>query len=337
MSKTTYQIDIDGYIGDYAYSKSYVRSILEQNANNAVFARFNSLGGNLDHGLDIADRFENHANVTVDMFGFNASSSTIASLGAKKVRISESGLYLIHKCMNWIDIWGSKNADEIEQIIEDLKKNKEENDKIDLVIANKYSKKTGKTINEILPLMKVGGWLNAKEALEWGFVDEIIQSAEKINMADMQNKINAFGLPTNSLFKENIFTNPKSPVTMNKQFQKINAILAVQEMASTEEGVFLQEEQLETIETTVTTLEANVTTERERANNAEALNTTHAETISQRDATIADLTAQVEALTKAPGASSNGVVKNNDGAGSKDTDDFYATLQSATELYKALP
>ena len=60
MSKTTYQIDIDGYIGDYAYSKRYVRNILENNKNNDVFARFNSLGGNLDHGIDIAERFRDH-------------------------------------------------------------------------------------------------------------------------------------------------------------------------------------------------------------------------------------------------------------------------------------
>lgn len=337
MSKTTYQIDIDGYIGDYAYSKRYVRNILENNKNNDVFARFNSLGGNLDHGLDIAERFRDHGNVTVDMFGFNASSSTLASLGAKKVRMSSAGFYLIHKCMNWIDIWGSKNADEIEQIIADLKKNKEENDKIDLIIAQQYSNKTGKTINEILPLMKVGGWLTANEAKEWGFIDEIIKSDEKINMASMEAKFNAFGLPTNRINTENLFTNIKNPVTMKRQFEKVNAILGVAELASTEEGVYVQETQLEAIENNVTTLQTDVATQTERANNAEADATAKANIIAERDNTIAQLNAQIANLQNGAGADNNDVTKDNDASGKNPMEEEFKIFNAANELYKALP
>ena len=38
-----------------------------------------------------------------------------------------------------------------------------------------YAKKCKKEPADLLALMKKGGWLTAKEALEWGFVDEITE------------------------------------------------------------------------------------------------------------------------------------------------------------------
>lgn len=321
MASTNYTLDIDSYIGDYAYSKRWVRNVLDNNKNKEVTCRMNSLGGSLDHGLDIADRFADHGNVTVDMFGFNASAATLATLGAKTVRMSSSGFYLIHKVMNWVDVWGSKNADELAQIIADLEENKKDNEKMDLVIAQKYAEKTGKSIDELLALMKVGGWLNATEAKEWGFVDEIINSKEKINMAQMQEKFNAFGLPQNRITQTNIFTNQITPQPMKKQFIKVNEILNVERLESTEgDGVFLNEGQIEALDTKVNALEQeviaekeNATKEKDRADKAEADLATANNSISDKDKEIATLTTQVENLKKGPGATSNPV--NQDGTG----------------------
>ena len=46
-------------------------------------------------------------------------------------------------------------------------------EKIDLNIAAMYADKCKKDKQALLDLMKVGGWLTAQEALDWGFVDEI--------------------------------------------------------------------------------------------------------------------------------------------------------------------
>lgn len=42
-----------------------------------------------------------------------------------------------------------------------------------------YAAKTSKPQADLLNLMKEGGWLNAKEAREWGFVDEITEFNEE--------------------------------------------------------------------------------------------------------------------------------------------------------------
>ena len=52
---------------------------------------------------------------------------------------------------------------------------KENLDNMDSNIAEMYAKKCKKEPADLLALMKKGGWLTAKEALEWDFVDEITE------------------------------------------------------------------------------------------------------------------------------------------------------------------
>lgn len=346
MAKPKYQIDIDSYIGEFYYSKRFVRLELAKYPNQEVMVRMNSMGGSVDHGLDIAERFGEHGNVTVDLFAMNASAATLATLKAKKVRMSANGLYLIHKVMNWVDIWGQMNADQLAEEIQKLEANKQENDKIDLMIAQMYSAKTGKPVNEMLQLMKVGGWLTATEALKYGFIDEIIPSGEKMNLKAMGDKLNSFGLPTNFIGQNNFFSNINNSQPMKKQPIKVNAILKVNELASTEEGVFLNEEQVHTIDSRVQELEnsvSSITTERDNAVTAQQTAETNLAAqvaiVTERDNTIAAQATQIENLKKNAGATTKGVVKtvdNNAGVDKFENDDF-ALFASAKSLHDLLP
>lgn len=339
MSKNKYQIDIDGYIGEYQYSKRFVKNELSKYPGQLVRVRINSMGGSLDHGLDIAERFGEHGNVEVELFAMNASAATLATLKAKKVSMSSSGFYLIHKVMNWVDVWGNMNADEIAQVIEDLTKNKEENQKMDLVIAQMYSEKTGKPLNEMLNLMKIGGWLNATEAKEWGFIDEIINVKDKLNLGELSNKLNAFGLPTNFISKSNFFTNIKTSEPMNKQPLKINAILKVEQLESTEnDGVFLNEAQIETIDKEIETLEGRVNTLTTEKTNAEQRATTAEAQVTEKDNEIAGLKTQIENLKNNPGATTTtGAGKGTDGNPGEVEDEFFNNASAAKSLYDLLP
>lgn len=347
MAKSQYQIDIDGYIGDWYYSKAFVRNELSKYPNSQVMVRMNSLGGSLDHGLDICDRFGEHGDVQIDMFGMNASSATLATLKAKKVRMSSSGLYLIHKVMNWVDIWGSLNADQIAEEIQKLQDNKKENDKIDLVIAQMYADKTGKPISEMLQLMKVGGWLTAQEALDYGFIDEIIKSNEKINYKQMGEKLNAFGLPTNMIGKSNLFSNIKNSFPMKKQPLKINSVLGVQSLENEEsEGVYFNEEQVHKIDARMAELENQVntlTTEKENAvtaqQKAEGEKTEAEGKLTTANNTIEEQKTQIENLKKGPGASTKQTTQETDEDDNDDKggDEFSNRVKKATELFNMIP
>ena len=136
-----YQLILDYNIGLWGYSKQYVRNVLASFKGKHVDVKISSLGGDMDHGLDIRQQFIDHGDVTVYLSGFVASAATIIAMGAKRIVMSKYAMFLVHKCSNFIDAWGNYNADEMQQLIDQLEANKKENDKIDVVLANMYASK----------------------------------------------------------------------------------------------------------------------------------------------------------------------------------------------------
>jgi ATP-dependent protease ClpP protease subunit len=345
MSTPTYNIDIDSYIGNWGYSQNYVRGKLNDLKNQPVFMRSNSLGGNVNDGLGIYQAIGDHGDVQVDMYGFNASTATWMNLKAKRVRIASNGFYLIHKSMNAVEIYKAMNADELAVLIEELKVNLDENNKVDEVIAQMYVSKTGKSMTEILDLMKIGGWMNSSEALSWGFVDEIIPTIEKINMAGLKDKFNALGMPTNRINSEDLFTQ-KTNIKMKKQPIKINAVLNVPSLESADGGVFLNEAQIESIETKLATQEAdiatekaNVVTEKEATTAAVTRANTAEGTVATQATKITELEAQVENLKTGAGASTKKVNKETDEDGEGDEkgkDEFMNTVTRARKMFDSI-
>ena len=177
----TKTIVIDGPIGQYSFSKQFMRNELSGQSKNPVLIKISSLGRSVDDALNIYDQFIEHGNVTAELSAFVASSATLISLGAKTVRMNENSFYLIHKAMNWVDEWGSMNEDEIDALIAKLETQKQQLAKVTLQLAKMYVKKTGKTLDEITGLMKQQTWLTAEEAKNWGFVDEVFVPEVVVN------------------------------------------------------------------------------------------------------------------------------------------------------------
>ena len=223
-----YNIDIDSFIGPWGYSKQYVKEKLNEFKDQEVKVRINSFGGSLDHGLDMMNRFKEHGKVTVYLCGFNASAATVASLGAKTIKMDANGFYLVHKVSNWVGEWGQMNADELDEVIQRLEKNKQENAKIDLVMAQMYASKTGKSLAEMQEVLTQGAWITAQEALDYGFVDELFNHSDKMNFTpELEEKFNAFGLPIPSIETPKNST-PKAEIkneitTEEKKEQESNA------------------------------------------------------------------------------------------------------------------
>ena len=168
-----YNLHLKGYVGGNDFNASGVESCLRDNADNDVTVLIDSTGGQLATALSIAAAFRNHGAVDVHFVGLNASAATVASLGARTISIDRNAMYLVHKCSNVVFKWESMNADELADYIDKLTQNKADLDKIDDNIAAFYASRCRKDKKELLALMEKGAWLNAKEALDWGFVDKI--------------------------------------------------------------------------------------------------------------------------------------------------------------------
>lgn len=200
-----YQIIIDDYIGDWWLDtdKASIRKKLEQYKGKHVDMKISSLGGSLDDGLDIRQQLLDHGDVTVYLSGFVASAATVIAMGAKEIKMGKYAFFLVHRCSNFVDIWRQVNANDIESIIADLQHLKDENEKIDRTLAAMYAARCkNHTEAELLSLLDKESWLTAQEALDWGFVDEIVdqpaEDAPAVTNA-VARRFNALGLTLNGL------------------------------------------------------------------------------------------------------------------------------------------
>jgi len=172
---TQYHLHLKGYVGGSDFNADDVTATLRSNPDTEVAVLIDSTGGQLSTALTIYSAFRSHGNVHAHFVGMNASAATIASLGAKRITMDASALYLVHKCSMAVFEWASMNADQLQDYITALLKQKTNLDKMDCDVSAMYAARCRKPQEDLLALMKTGGWLTAKEALEWGFVDELTE------------------------------------------------------------------------------------------------------------------------------------------------------------------
>ena len=333
MSKTAYNISLKGYVGGYDFDRSTVDRELARNEGKQVNVLIDSLGGSLATGLSISAAFRNHGNVNVHFVGLNASAATIASLGAARISIDAGAMYLVHKCSMAFFEWGSLNSDQFATLIADCEKIKADLDKLDLNCAQLYASRCKRKTEDLLALMKAGGWLTAKEALDWGFVDEITDLADElapkltdalasamasegmpipnipIAEVDKDSAFSRFLAALTSFFK--LSTNPIT-TAMIKTYTFLSAILADKPLTVKDGTATVTVAQLDAIE--------DALAEKDRLCN-------------EQKQTIAALQAK---LDKTPAEPSKQVVEDNkpgEPAPKNDVEAFVETFNSARALY----
>lgn len=342
MSKTAYNISLKGYVGGYDFDRSTVDSVLAKNDGKQVNVLIDSLGGSLATGLSISAAFKNHGQVNVHFVGLNASAATIASLGAAHISIDAGAMYLVHQCSMAFFEWGSLNSAQFSSLIADCEKIKADLDKLDLNCARLYAARCKRKTEDLLDLMKAGGWLTAKEALDWGFVDEITDLDDEpaprltdalasamasegmpipnipIAEADKNSTFSRFIAALTSFFKPDTTANTIT-TAMNKTYKFLSAILADKPLTVSDGKATIFTEQLDCIE--------DALADKDRLCNEQK------QTIEDRDKTIADLQAK---LDKKPAEPTSQVVEDNKGGEpttKNDVEQFVDTYNSARALY----
>lgn len=321
-----YQIIIDDYIGDWwmETDKASIRKKLEQYKGKHVDMKISSLGGSLDDGLDIRQQLLDHGDVTVYLSGFVASAATVIAMGAKEIKMGKYAFFLVHRCSNFVDIWRQVNANDIESIIADLQHLKDENEKIDRTLAAMYAARCkNHTEEELLSLLDKECWLTAQEALDWGFVDEVVdqpaEDAPAVTNA-VAKRFNSLGLTLNGLEIQpdrpgiglklqaildgvgairDLLTGKKSDSETNQHNQEqsmkkilnfvaLALVLSMAKLECEEGGTCqLTDEQLGTLDSKINELTSQHDADQQ--------------TIAERDTTIAELREQIANLQKAPG------------------------------------
>ncbi len=314
---------IDDFIGDWwlGTDKQSVRQQLTELKDKHVDVKISSLGGSLDDALDIRQQFVDHGDVSAYLYGFVASAATVVAMGAKHIAMGKYALFLVHQCSNFVCESGQMNASELQALIDRMQKNKEENEKIDSVLAAMYAARCKKHSQaELLDLLKESRWLTAQEALEWGFVDEILDDDNDApNMTNaLAKKFNAAGFPApglapqpdnasrlkhfldslKALFSDNKpaaddFHSPNS-VTMNDKFTSLAGLLNVQAIAMTDGSAKLTAEQLQTVEDRLNELSSQASADAATIDNLKQHNAELLQQVKNLQKGPADVTATVD-------------------------------------------
>ena len=236
-----FNIDILGEISESVNSYNVVQREISNAKGKELNLVISSGGGSVTEGMAIADLIANYPEeTTATGIGLVASIATVVLLSADKVKMTENAFMMIHR--PWSYTMG--NADELEATAELL--DKMEAKLLDIYTASVIKRKGSQDNleNKITEMMAAETWLTAQEALEFGFIDEIVKVGEKnIDLLPLQNSLSKFiNVPAALL------TNTKKDDDMgNSILEKIKSLLNnIDEKAAVED--IMQEEEIKTDE-----------------------------------------------------------------------------------------
>ncbi|MDE7159387.1 MAG: Clp protease ClpP [Muribaculaceae bacterium] len=182
-----YDLHLKGYVGGWDFDADSVDWLCDRCDGQPLNVLIDSTGGSAQAGFAIQHAFSRHGDVTVRLIGYCASAATIAAMGAKRIEMESSAFFLVHKgSVSAEALSVPVKADEIDSLIDELKKTKQHLEDLDLVVAKIYARRCRKTPQELIALMAEERWLTAAEALEWGFVDEVVDSTEVYSLAPVE-------------------------------------------------------------------------------------------------------------------------------------------------------
>jgi len=180
--------EFDWWTWQRGTTANQVKNFLDQHKNQEVTIAVSSLGGYISDGLAIMEYIKAHGKCNMVIIGMTASAATILCMKAKSVKIARGSMMLIHNSSQMLSVWTSANKEKIDELIKAFQHEREQLDTIDKCLADIYSVKNGKTIEENLEMMSKEKWLTAKDALDFGLVDTILDDDDEAAMSAKQVK-----------------------------------------------------------------------------------------------------------------------------------------------------
>lgn len=157
--------EVYDYWGLEATSPSKVmKQLSEVDTTEDINVVINSTGGDVWSGSEIYTALKEHqGHVTVKIVGIAASAASFIACAGDTVKMSPTGQFMIHNAafINQGDHQAMSKGAEVLQVTDDS-------------IRNAYKLKTHLDDEQLIEMMDKETWLNARQAKECGFVDEVM-------------------------------------------------------------------------------------------------------------------------------------------------------------------
>jgi ATP-dependent Clp endopeptidase proteolytic subunit ClpP len=175
---------IHGDIGSYDIEAiDLIKALQSVGSQDAEF-RIQSYGGSVYEGLAMYNAIKAHKGKTIGIVdGLVASISSYFLMACDEIQMPENAKLMIHDPA--IGAWGGEN--EIESALTQLKNAKQ-------TIAEAYTERCGKPLEDVLQAMAKETWFTASQALEFGLIDAVIDAVDlsnclkKVSATELQAK-----------------------------------------------------------------------------------------------------------------------------------------------------
>lgn len=152
--------------GDFIILDEFLRDLETLAGMDTITIHMNSIGGDAFASIAIYNRLKAlSADITVIVDGVAMSGGSLIMCAANTVQANPSSLIMVHQC--WTYFYDRVNSDDLTAQAEKLAA-------IDRSQAEIYMAKTGKTMEEVLEIMRGEKYMTGREAMELGFVDEMV-------------------------------------------------------------------------------------------------------------------------------------------------------------------
>lgn len=161
--------DVYDYLGYENINPKAIKQALNEANGSEVELEINSPGGYVDAGSEIYTALKEYSGkVTAKITGQACSAASWIALAADRVEMSPTAQMMIHRAST-ISIG---NSDDLASDLNAL-------NSLDKSFVDLYSQRTGLDAQEVYRLMCNTTWMNAKEAVDKGFADEIMFQNDK--------------------------------------------------------------------------------------------------------------------------------------------------------------
>ena len=171
-----------GSIGSDEYWDDISDKAFKQDIENLgdvenIILHINSPGGSVFSAVAIANTLKNHkAKITANIDGLAASAATIITSACDIVKMPKNALFMVHNPITFA--YGNN---------QDMQKTLEMLNKVKNSIIETYLNKAKTDKETLSELMDNETWMNAEEAKEYGFIDEILD--ENVEKEVIENKL----------------------------------------------------------------------------------------------------------------------------------------------------
>ena len=152
--------------GDFIMLDEFLRDLETLADMDSITIHMNSIGGDAFASIAIYNRLKAlKAEKTIIVDGVAMSGGSLIMCAADHVQANPSSLIMVHQC--WTYYYDRVNSDDLMAAADKLAA-------IDRSQAEIYVAKTGKTMDEVLEIMRGERYMTGREAMELGFVHELV-------------------------------------------------------------------------------------------------------------------------------------------------------------------